>query len=110
MLKGLTTPPASSKQANEALRHCVVEEGAAVVSPGSLEGVSVDSGRRPDARHVAIIMDGNGRWARARRMPRLAGHRRGADTAREILKACPDLGIDILSASLAGPDYRCRDP
>ena len=42
--------------------------------------------------HVAIIMDGNGRWAESRGLPRLAGHRRGADRVREIVEACPDLG------------------
>lgn len=48
-------------------------------------------------RHVAIIMDGNGRWARARRLPRLAGHRRGAEAVRATVKACADLGIAYLT-------------
>ena len=43
--------------------------------------------------HVAIIMDGNGRWAKQRGWPRLFGHRRGADRAKEIVAACPDLGV-----------------
>lgn len=47
--------------------------------------------------HVAIIMDGNGRWAESRGLPRLAGHRRGADRVREIVEACPDLGISHLT-------------
>jgi len=47
--------------------------------------------------HVAIIMDGNGRWAQDRGMPRLAGHKRGADRVREIVEACPDLGIRHLT-------------
>ena len=38
-------------------------------------------------RHVAVIMDGNGRWAKARHLPRIEGHRRGADSAREIIRA-----------------------
>ncbi|TPE53557.1 polyprenyl diphosphate synthase [Amaricoccus solimangrovi] len=47
--------------------------------------------------HVAIIMDGNGRWAESRGLPRLAGHRRGADRVREIVEACPDLGVSHLT-------------
>ena len=48
-------------------------------------------------RHVAIIMDGNGRWAKARGMPRLAGHRAGTENLRPILEACVDFGIEILT-------------
>ena len=47
--------------------------------------------------HVAIIMDGNGRWASSRGLPRLQGHRRGADRVREIVEASPDLGITHLT-------------
>jgi undecaprenyl diphosphate synthase len=47
--------------------------------------------------HVAIIMDGNGRWAESRGLPRLAGHKRGADRVREIVESCPDLGITHLT-------------
>jgi undecaprenyl diphosphate synthase len=47
--------------------------------------------------HVAIIMDGNGRWARARGLPRLAGHRAGTDNIRSILEACVEAGVDILT-------------
>src|SRR6056297_494365 len=48
-------------------------------------------------RHVAIIMDGNGRWATQRRRPRLFGHQAGARRVREIVEACPDLGVDYLT-------------
>jgi len=48
-------------------------------------------------RHVAIIMDGNGRWAKARGLPRLAGHRAGTENLRPILEASVELGIDILT-------------
>jgi undecaprenyl diphosphate synthase len=51
--------------------------------------------RRAD--HVAIIMDGNGRWATNRGMPRLVGHRRGAERVREIVECAPDLGIRWLT-------------
>jgi undecaprenyl diphosphate synthase len=48
-------------------------------------------------RHVAIIMDGNGRWAKQRFMPRVAGHKRGVEAVRETVKACGDLGIEYLT-------------
>lgn len=49
------------------------------------------------ARHVAMIMDGNGRWAVERGQPRLLGHKRGVETVREIVKSCPDLGVTHLT-------------
>ena len=48
-------------------------------------------------RHVAIIMDGNGRWARRRHLPRVAGHRAGVEAVRRIVRAAPDLGIEALT-------------
>ncbi len=48
-------------------------------------------------RHVAIIMDGNGRWAKARGMPRTAGHRRGVETVRATVRAAGELGIEYLT-------------
>jgi undecaprenyl diphosphate synthase len=47
--------------------------------------------------HAAIIMDGNGRWATARGLPRIAGHRAGADAVRRVVEAAPDLGVRILT-------------
>ena len=47
--------------------------------------------------HVAIIMDGNGRWARARGLPRVAGHRAGAEAARRTITACHELGVSHLT-------------
>src|SRR5947209_6529726 len=47
--------------------------------------------------HVAIIMDGNGRWAVARGLPRIAGHRAGAEAVRRIVEAAPGLGVRILT-------------
>ncbi len=49
------------------------------------------------ARHVAIIMDGNGRWAKKRMMPRAFGHKRGVDTVREIARAARDMGLEALT-------------
>ena len=48
-------------------------------------------------RHVAIIMDGNGRWARARGLPRSAGHKMGVDALREAVRAAADFGIEYLT-------------
>ena len=64
-----------------------------------------DSRRTP--LHVAIIMDGNGRWATARGLPRLAGHRRGADAVRRAVEAAPGLGIATLSLfAFSGDNWR----
>ena len=52
---------------------------------------------RAGPRHVAIIMDGNGRWATMRGRPRLFGHHAGAKRVREIVEACPDLGVKYLT-------------
>ena len=48
-------------------------------------------------RHVAVIMDGNGRWAKQRGRPRLFGHRAGADSLRAVLRACRDHGVEYLT-------------
>ena len=48
-------------------------------------------------RHVAIIMDGNGRWARRRQLPRIAGHRAGVENVRAIVERCAELGIHYLT-------------
>lgn len=50
-----------------------------------------------DARHVAIIMDGNGRWAKKRLMPRVVGHKRGVDAVREVARAARDMGLEALT-------------
>ena len=54
-----------------------------------------DTGSGP--HHVAIIMDGNGRWAKARGLPRVAGHRRGADAVRRVVRGAGELGIPVLT-------------
>ena len=48
-------------------------------------------------RHVAIILDGNGRWARSRMLPRIAGHRRGVEAVRETVRACAERGVGYLT-------------
>ena len=54
-----------------------------------------EGGRVP--RHVAIIMDGNGRWAKARGLPRVAGHRQGAEAVRKVLRAAGEAGVECLT-------------
>lgn len=48
-------------------------------------------------RHVAIIMDGNGRWAKQRHLPRIAGHRRGIEAVRAVTRGARDLGLEVLT-------------
>ena len=55
----------------------------------------VDVTRLP--RHVAIIMDGNGRWAKSRMQPRLYGHKVGADSVRDIVETCREIGVKYLT-------------
>jgi undecaprenyl diphosphate synthase len=57
------------------------------------------SGRRAmaKARHVAIIMDGNGRWAKKRHLPRAAGHQRGVEAVRTLVRAARDMGLEALT-------------
>ena len=55
----------------------------------------LDSGTVP--RHIAIIMDGNGRWARKRLLPRVAGHKRGVDAVRATIRACIERGVRYLT-------------
>ena len=54
-------------------------------------------GRHADPAHVAIIMDGNGRWAQMRGLPRQEGHRRGLETLRRTVKNAGELGIEVLT-------------
>ncbi len=48
-------------------------------------------------RHIAIIMDGNGRWAQQRFLPRMAGHRRGVEAVRKVVRACGERGVEYLT-------------
>lgn len=68
------------------------------------DSLSRESAAQPDGgtresgpRHVALIMDGNGRWAKSRGRPRLFGHHAGAKRVREIVEACPDLGVEYVT-------------
>ncbi len=69
-----------------------------ILKPGSVEwklAESLDPTRLP--RHVAIIMDGNGRWARRRSLPRVAGHKAGIEAVRSTVETCARLGIEALT-------------
>ncbi len=62
-----------------------------------MEAVPSYASKPPPPTHVAIIMDGNGRWARARGLPRIAGHQQGAEVVRRTVRHCRDLGISYLT-------------
>jgi len=69
---------------------------ATKTTPEALEELGLPPDRLP--RHVAVIMDGNGRWAQARLLPRAEGHRRGVKSVRAVIEACVELGgIDQLT-------------
>lgn len=65
------------------------------LAPSPTPTPALDAARMP--RHIAIICDGNGRWAKDRGMPRLFGHHQGYLTVREIVRAASDLGLEVLT-------------
>lgn len=68
------------------------------VNPAVLNSLPNDLDALRLPKHVAVIMDGNGRWAQQQGQPRFMGHRRGVDTLKEILRCCKDWGIEALTA------------
>ncbi len=64
---------------------------------GESEGPAADELGGSTPRHIAIIMDGNGRWAKSRGKTRLAGHKAGADAVREVVTAAAELGVEALT-------------
>ena len=75
-----------------------LEDILSVVTPGSDEEVlarQVNFDRLP--RHIAVIMDGNGRWAAQRHLPRVEGHRAGIEAVRDVVETSARLGIDVLT-------------
>src|SRR5712692_4199946 len=69
-----------------------------LAEPGSLEETlleKIDFSRLP--RHIAVIMDGNGRWARARNLPRVEGHRAGIASVREIVETAARLELHVIT-------------
>jgi len=71
----------------------VIGKAASVAPRPETDG----TGQSSVPRHVAIIMDGNGRWAKARGLPRAAGHRQGAEAARKVLRAAGEAGVECLT-------------
>ena len=70
----------------------------ATLKPGSEEWIlasNLDPAGIP--RHIAVIMDGNGRWAKHRRLPRIAGHKAGVDSVRDIVESSARLGVSVLT-------------
>ena len=68
-----------------------------IAAPAPEEGASGQQGTGKVPRHVAIIMDGNGRWAQQRGLPRAAGHKAGAEAVRRALQAAVDNGVEVLT-------------
>ena len=74
--------------------------GKAASAPATGTAGEAETGSAPPPvvpRHVAIIMDGNGRWAKGRGLPRAAGHRQGAEAARKVLRAAGEAGVECLT-------------
>src|SRR4051794_37988709 len=74
------------------------ESFAKLIKPGSREAIllsELDPARMP--RHIAVIMDGNGRWAKLRGKPRIAGHRAGAESVRSTIDTCARLQIEAVT-------------
>jgi undecaprenyl diphosphate synthase len=63
-----------------------------------LQELPADLDRTRLPKHVAVIMDGNGRWAKRQGLPRIMGHRRGVDTLKDLLRCCRDWGVQALTA------------
>ena len=66
-------------------------------SATAAEGAAGLAGGTKGPRHVAIIMDGNGRWAKQRGLPRVAGHKAGAEAVRKAMQAAADSGVEVLT-------------
>src|SRR5262245_39022490 len=101
-------PSATVRRAGAADRRESVPSGGARCDPGFVDGAASTVPSTPPQQpetgppdplpgHVAIVMDGNGRWAAARGLPRSAGHRRGADAVRQVVRAARELGIPALT-------------
>ncbi len=66
--------------------------------PTALQELPTDLLRERLPRHVAVIMDGNGRWAKRQGLPRIMGHRKGVDVLKDLLRCCRDWGVGALTA------------
>lgn len=70
--------------------------------------IGVPLERRP--RHIAVIMDGNGRWAQRQNLPRTEGHVRGVESVRQVMEACRDAGIEVLTLFCLSSENWRRPP
>src|SRR5438105_10425329 len=91
-------------RSREGRRHVVPDARVRALSRGGelltelqLAHLRAEVGARPLPRHAGIIMDGNGRWAEQRGLPRLEGHRRGSDSVRDVTRAARKLGLPALT-------------
>ena len=66
--------------------------------PIALQELPADLEKNRLPKHVAVIMDGNGRWASRRRKPRIVGHKKSVDALKDLLRYCKDWGIPALTA------------
>ncbi len=67
-------------------------------APIVLEDLPPDLKQERLPKHVAVIMDGNGRWAKRQGLPRIMGHKRGVDALKDLLRCCRDWGVQALTA------------
>jgi len=88
-------PPVTGGQPLEAASGTARRSADDPFTADQIQALGLQPGRIP--RHVAIIMDGNGRWAQSRGLPRIEGHRRGVATVRSIVEQCSRLGLDQLT-------------
>jgi undecaprenyl diphosphate synthase len=102
--KGKSAKPMLPMKSHSTLPHSTLSHTVQVADPSALGPVTpeeaqllskLDLARLP--RHVAVIMDGNGRWAQRRHLPRAAGHRSGTQTARTTIETCARLKVEALS-------------
>jgi undecaprenyl diphosphate synthase len=87
--------PTSDECSGKAVSNCRPHRATGTDDSGDLESTGQKHRQLP--RHIAIIMDGNGRWAQARGLPRIEGHRRGVQTVRMVSETCTELGIEALT-------------
>ncbi|MBR6259719.1 MAG: undecaprenyl diphosphate synthase family protein, partial [Oscillospiraceae bacterium] len=73
-------------------------------------GPEKEAEKLPPPRHIAIIMDGNGRWAQKRGLPRTAGHTAGAETFRKIATYCKNIGVQYLTVYAFSTENWKRPP
>ena len=95
----MTLPAAPGPLTASALetRRSAREDGGDGPLPLAANGSLAEGGSTRGARHVAIIMDGNGRWAKRHRVPRAIGHRRGVEAVREVARAARHMGLEALT-------------